>query len=88
MCACAARSIRADLDLAAMAVNVMRFSTQDITATWLLPEAVPRIASMLNYFLMHLTGERQTHTSSLDYLGAGCYGAASLSVHTYLSCFV
>ncbi|KAK9806446.1 hypothetical protein WJX73_007867 [Symbiochloris irregularis] len=50
------RSIRADLDLAAMAVNVMRFSTQDITATWLLPEAVPRIASMLNYFLMHLTG--------------------------------
>ena len=56
VCGVAARNIRADLDLALMSVHVMRFSTTDITATWLLPESVARIAGTLNYFLMHLTG--------------------------------
>lgn len=53
----AARSIKADLDLAEMSVHVIRFSTTSITSTWLLPESVARIAAALNYFLMHLTGK-------------------------------
>ena len=34
----------------------MQESTEDVTAPWLLPEMVSRVADMLNYFLDHLAG--------------------------------
>lgn len=37
-------------------MRLLRTTTEDITRTWLLPEMVERIASMLDYFLDHLAG--------------------------------
>lgn len=48
--------MQTDLYLAAVYIKVMRISTAEITATWLLPEMAPRVAAMLNYFLDHLAG--------------------------------
>ena len=48
--------MRSDLDLADMQVAIMQFTTTRITAPWLTTTTSQRIASMLNYFLEHLTG--------------------------------
>lgn len=37
-------------------MRVMRTTTEEITRSWLLPEMVSRVASMLDYFLDHLAG--------------------------------
>ena len=55
-CLCAAQTLRSDLQLGAVYIRVMQESTEDITAPWLLPEMVSRVADMLNYFLDHLAG--------------------------------
>ena len=52
----AAQTLRSDLQLGAVYIRVMQESTEDITAPWLLPEMVSRVADMLNYFLDHLAG--------------------------------
>lgn len=46
-----------DLTMSSVMIGVLHFSTESVTATWLLPEMVERVASMLNYFLNVLTGE-------------------------------
>ena len=38
-------------------IGIMNYSSQEITAPWLLPEMVERVATMLNYFLRHLAGD-------------------------------
>ena len=40
----------------------MRSSTETVPAPWLIREMAPRIASTLNYFLLHLTGLRMCPT--------------------------
>ena len=50
--------LRSDLTLAGRNLSIMRSSTEAVTAPWLIREMAPRIASTLNYFLLHLTGER------------------------------
>ena len=52
----AAQTLRSDLQLGAVYIRMMQESTEDITAPWLLPEMVSRVADMLNYFLDHLAG--------------------------------
>jgi len=52
----AAQTLRSDLQLGAVYIRVMQESTEDVTAPWLLPEMVSRVADMLNYFLDHLAG--------------------------------
>ncbi len=49
-----------DLAMAAVMINILFFSSESVTTTWLLPEMVERVASMLNYFLNVLTGEQWT----------------------------
>ena len=39
----------------------MRSSTETVTAPWLIREMAPRIASTLNYFLLHLTGQHMSY---------------------------
>lgn len=39
-----------------MYVRLLRTTTEEITTTWLLPEMVERVASMLDYFMAHLAG--------------------------------
>lgn len=48
--------LRSDLTLAGRNLSIMRSSTESVTAPWLIREMAPRIASTLNYFLLHLTG--------------------------------
>ncbi|CAK0786013.1 hypothetical protein CVIRNUC_009226 [Coccomyxa viridis] len=48
--------LRSDLTLAGRNLSIMRSSTEAVTAPWLIREMAPRIASTLNYFLLHLTG--------------------------------
>ncbi|KAK9804240.1 hypothetical protein WJX72_002942 [[Myrmecia] bisecta] len=48
--------LRSLLALAAVSLRTMQFSTEEITAPWLLPEMVHRVAGMLNYFLKYLSG--------------------------------
>lgn len=44
--------------LARETVNMMHYLSKDFPAPFLRPEMAPRVASMLNYFLLHLAGER------------------------------
>jgi Ubiquitin elongating factor core len=59
LCA-AAHNLQADIYLAGVYVRLLRRTTEDITHTWLLPEMVERIASMLTYFMDALVGRRLT----------------------------
>lgn len=52
----AADKLRSDLLMAGRNLAIIRSSTVEVTAPWLLKEMAPRIASTLNYFLLHLTG--------------------------------
>lgn len=56
----AAHNLQADIYLAGVYVRLLRRTTEDITHTWLLPEMVERIASMLTYFMDALVGGHLT----------------------------
>uniref|UniRef100_A0A7N0VN60 RING-type E3 ubiquitin transferase n=1 Tax=Kalanchoe fedtschenkoi TaxID=63787 RepID=A0A7N0VN60_KALFE len=58
--------IRIDLKLANEDVSMMAFSTEHITAPFLLPEMVERVANMLNYFLLQLVGPQRKSLSLKD----------------------
>ena len=48
--------LRSLLYLAGGTITTLATSTQEVTQPFLLPEMVERLAAMLNYFLMYLTG--------------------------------
>jgi Ubiquitin elongating factor core len=58
VCCAAAHNLQADIYLAGVYVRLLRRTTEDITHTWLLPEMVERVASMLTYFMDALVGMR------------------------------
>ncbi|KAF5748953.1 ubiquitin conjugation factor E4 [Tripterygium wilfordii] len=51
--------IRIDMKLANEDVSVLAFTSEQITAPFLLPEMMERVASMLNYFLLQLVGPQR-----------------------------
>lgn len=58
--------IRIDMKLANEDVSLLAFTTEQITAPFLLPEMVERVASMLNYFLLQLVGPQRKSLSLKD----------------------
>ncbi|XP_075482965.1 putative ubiquitin conjugation factor E4 isoform X2 [Primulina tabacum] len=58
--------IRIDMKLANEDVSMMAFTSEQITAPFLLPEMVERVASMLNYFLLQLVGPQRKSLSLKD----------------------
>ncbi|XP_076895729.1 putative ubiquitin conjugation factor E4 [Bidens hawaiensis] len=58
--------IRVDMKLAMEDVSMLAFTTEQITAPFLLPEMVERVASMLNYFLLQLVGPQRKSLSLKD----------------------
>ncbi len=75
----AANQLRSDLLMAGRNLSIIRSSTTEVTAPWLLREMAPRIASTLNYFLLHLAGRPRC----LIYPLTGC----TMSVY-FLLCVV
>ena len=55
----AADKLRSDLLMAGRNLEIIRSSTLQVSAPWLLREMAPRIGATLNYFLLHLTGSRR-----------------------------
>ncbi|CAK9186044.1 unnamed protein product [Ilex paraguariensis] len=55
--------IRIDMKLANEDVSLLAFTSEQITAPFLLPEMVERVASMLNYFLLQLVGPQRKSLS-------------------------
>ncbi|XP_015879864.3 probable ubiquitin conjugation factor E4 [Ziziphus jujuba] len=55
--------IRIDMKLANEDVSMLAFTSEQITAPFLLPEMVERVASMLNYFLLQLVGPQRKSLS-------------------------
>eukprot|EP00873_Tetraselmis_striata_P001321 jgi/Tetstr1/421585/TSEL_012529.t1 len=53
------RMLRDYLMLSGICVRTLCYSTEEITAPFLLPEMVDRCAGMLNYFLLYLTGPQR-----------------------------
>ncbi|KAB2064342.1 hypothetical protein ES319_A09G012200v1 [Gossypium barbadense] len=51
--------IRIDMKLANEDVSMLAFTSEQITAPFLLPEMVERVANMLNYFLLQLVGPQR-----------------------------
>lgn len=60
--------LRSLLYLSSGTTRTLATSTQEVTAPFLLPEMVERLAGMLNYFMLYLTGPER---KSLK-VGAGC----------------
>nr|GMC73565.1 probable ubiquitin conjugation factor E4 [Ipomoea batatas]GME16881.1 probable ubiquitin conjugation factor E4 [Ipomoea batatas] len=58
--------IRIDMKLANEDVSMLTFTSEQITAPFLLPEMVERVASMLNYFLLQLVGPQRKSLSLKD----------------------
>ncbi|XP_050384650.1 probable ubiquitin conjugation factor E4 [Argentina anserina] len=58
--------IRIDMKLANEDVSMLAFTTEQITAPFLLAEMVERVASMLNYFLLQLVGPQRKSLSLKD----------------------
>ncbi|KAL0015672.1 hypothetical protein SO802_002741 [Lithocarpus litseifolius] len=58
--------IRIDMKLANEDVSMLAFTSEQITAPFLLPEMVERVASMLNYFLLQLVGPQRKSLSLKD----------------------
>ncbi|KAM0006921.1 putative U box domain, Zinc finger, RING/FYVE/PHD-type, ubiquitin conjugation factor E4, core [Helianthus debilis subsp. tardiflorus] len=58
--------IRIDMKLAMEDVSMLAFTTEQITAPFLLPEMVERVASMLNYFLLQLVGPQRKSLTLKD----------------------
>ena len=45
--------------MAGECLALIRLSSGEVAAPWFLPEMLPRIARMLNFFLEHLVGRRR-----------------------------
>ncbi|KAL8471662.1 hypothetical protein ACS0TY_029065 [Phlomoides rotata] len=58
--------IKIDMKLANEDVSLLAFTSDQITAPFLLPEMVERVASMLNYFLLQLVGPQRKSLSLKD----------------------
>ncbi|KAJ8427801.1 hypothetical protein Cgig2_025819 [Carnegiea gigantea] len=58
--------IRIDMKLATEDVNMLAFTSEQISSPFLLPEMVERVASMLNYFLLQLVGPQRKSLSLKD----------------------
>ncbi|CAA3017415.1 probable ubiquitin conjugation factor E4 [Olea europaea subsp. europaea] len=58
--------IRIDMKLANEDVSLLAFTSEQITAPFLLPEMVERVSSMLNYFLLQLVGPQRKSLSLKD----------------------
>lgn len=58
--------IQIDMKLANEDVTMLAFTSEQITAPFLLPEMVERVASMLNYFLLQLVGPQRKSLSLKD----------------------
>ncbi|PIA62963.1 hypothetical protein AQUCO_00200763v1 [Aquilegia coerulea] len=58
--------IRIDMKLAMEDVGMLAFTSEEITAPFLLPEMVERVANMLNYFLLQLAGPQRKSLSLKD----------------------
>ncbi|KAF5207571.1 Ubiquitin conjugation factor e4 [Thalictrum thalictroides] len=58
--------IRIDMKLAMEDVGMLAFTSEEITAPFLLPEMVERVANMLNYFLLQLAGPQRRSLSLKD----------------------
>ncbi|TKY50213.1 ubiquitin conjugation factor E4 [Spatholobus suberectus] len=58
--------IRIDMKLANEDVSMLAITSEQITAPFLLPEMVERVASMLNYFLLQLVGPQRKSLSLKD----------------------
>ncbi|KAJ9147568.1 hypothetical protein P3X46_029714 [Hevea brasiliensis] len=58
--------IRIDMKLANEDMSMLAFTSEQITAPFLLPEMVERVASMLNYFLLKLVGLQRKSLSLRD----------------------
>lgn len=58
--------VRIDMKLAMEDVGMLEFTTEQITAPFLLPEMVERVANMLNYFLLQLAGPQRRSLSLKD----------------------
>ncbi|WCJ25643.1 Ubiquitin conjugation factor E4 A [Euphorbia peplus] len=58
--------IRIDMKLANEDVTMLAFTSEQITAPFLLPEMVERVASMLNYFLLQLVGPQRKSLTLKD----------------------
>ncbi|XP_051121088.1 probable ubiquitin conjugation factor E4 [Andrographis paniculata] len=58
--------IRIDMKLASEDISMLSFTTEQITAPFLLPEMVERVASMLNYFLLQLVGPQRKSLTLKD----------------------
>lgn len=58
--------IRIDMKLANEDVSMLSFTSEQITAPFLLPEMVERVASMLNYFLLQLVGPQRKSLTLKD----------------------
>ncbi|GMN32110.1 hypothetical protein TIFTF001_049750 [Ficus carica] len=58
--------IRIDMELANEEVSMLEFSSEQITAPFLLPEMVERVASMLSYFLLQLVGPQRKSLTLKD----------------------
>lgn len=69
----AAHNLQADIYLASVYVRLLRTTTEEITGTWLLPEMVSRVASMLDYFMEHLAGGAWHSLLLSLLLGMGVY---------------
>ncbi|GMJ04118.1 Mutant, snc1 -enhancing 3, r Ubiquitin Fusion Degradation Protein2 [Hibiscus trionum] len=58
--------IRIDMKLANEDVSMLAFTSEQITAPFLLPEMVERVANMLNYFLLQLVGPQRKSLTLKD----------------------
>ncbi|KAF3783761.1 putative ubiquitin conjugation factor E4 [Nymphaea thermarum] len=58
--------IRIDMKLANEDLGMLAFTSEQITAPFLLPEMVERVANMLNYFLLQLVGPQRRALSLKD----------------------
>ncbi|XWS32925.1 hypothetical protein CRYUN_Cryun22dG0032500 [Craigia yunnanensis] len=58
--------IRIDMKLANEDVSMLAFTSEQITAPFLLPEMVERVVSMLNYFLLQLVGPQRKSLTQKD----------------------
>ncbi|XP_011010651.1 PREDICTED: probable ubiquitin conjugation factor E4 [Populus euphratica] len=58
--------IRIDMKLANEDLSMLTFTSKQITAPFLLPEMVDRVATMLNYFLLQLVGPQRRSLTLKD----------------------
>ncbi|KAF3539372.1 hypothetical protein F2Q69_00018843 [Brassica cretica] len=58
--------VKIDMKLANEDVTMLAFTSEEITAPFLLPEMVERVANMLNYFLLQLVGPQRKSLSLKD----------------------